>query len=64
MITKIELTQDDIIGIIADHFNVQTEDISIVVVDGVRRSYVVDTTRGPEVNAVIFTSKRSWGWKK
>lgn len=59
MITRIELTQEDIIGIIADHFNVQTKDISIKV-----ENVWNHVSCKPEATAVIFTTKRSWGWKK
>ena len=59
MITKIELTHDDIIGIIADHFNVKTEDILIKVENVWNHG-----SCKPEATAVIFTTKRSWGWKK
>lgn len=31
MFTKIELTQEDIIGIIADYFNVPPKDVSVVI---------------------------------
>lgn len=59
MITKIELTQDDIIGIIADHFNVKTEDILIKVENVWNHG-----SCKPETTAVICSTKRSWGWKK
>ena len=59
MFTKIELTQKDIIGIIADHFNVKTKDISIKV-----ENVWNNGSCKPEATAFICNTKRSWGWRK
>ena len=61
MRTRIELDRADIIGILADHFEVDPKDVEIVFTNVITNVTAGEVTMEPDVIVKIDTTARRWG---